>query len=61
MLRLITVRIYRISIEVVNGMSTTRLVEHASIRTAGYEIKDVKIVDDEELVIAASDKGETGR
>jgi hypothetical protein len=38
-------------------MSSTRHVEHATIRTAGYEIKDMKFVDDEELVIAACDEG----
>jgi len=60
-LRLIIVRIYRISIEVVNGMSSTRHVEHAFIRTAGYEIKDVKFIDDGELVLAACGQGKTRR
>lgn len=61
LLILILVCIYRISIEVVNGMSSTRHVERASIRTTGYDIKDVKFVDDEELVLAACDQGKTVR
>lgn len=56
MLNLILVRIYRILVETVNGMSTTKHVEHAFIRTAGWEIADLKFIDDEELVVAMTDQ-----
>ncbi len=52
------VRVYRITIEIENGMSSTKRVEYAFIGTSRWAIKDVKFVDDDELVIAASDRGQ---
>lgn len=37
-------------------MSSTDIVETASIRTAAMEVKDVKFIDDDELMLAVSDK-----
>ena len=50
------VRVYRIVLEIENGMSTTTSVEAASVRLAGLDVKDVKFVDDDEFVIATSDE-----
>jgi hypothetical protein len=38
-------------------MSSTDVVEIASIRTATMEVKDVRFIDDDELMLAVSDKG----
>lgn len=48
------VRIYRIVLEIKNGMSSTKSVEGAVIKTASWEFRDVKFVDDDELVLAVS-------
>lgn len=48
--------IYRLVLEIKNGMSTTKSVERATIKTAGWEVRDVKFIDDEELVLAVSAK-----
>ena len=37
-------------------MSTTTSVEIASVRLAGFDIKDVKFIDDDEFVLATSDE-----
>ena len=50
------VRIYRIVLGIKNGMSSTNSVEVAVIKTAGWEVKDVKFVDDDEMVLAVSTK-----
>ncbi|KAL9132465.1 MAG: hypothetical protein Q9175_006363 [Cornicularia normoerica] len=50
------VRIYRIVLEIKNGMSSTKIMQGAVIKTAGWEVKDVKFVDDDELVLAVSAK-----
>lgn len=50
------VRIYRIVLGIKNGMSSTKSVEIAVIRTASWEVKDVKFVDDDEIVLAVSAK-----
>lgn len=50
------VRIYRILLRIKNGMSSTKSVEGAVIKTAGWEIRDVKFVDDDELMLAVSAK-----
>ncbi|KAL9064521.1 MAG: hypothetical protein Q9161_008828 [Pseudevernia consocians] len=50
------VRIYRIVLGVKNGMSSTKSVEGAVIKTAGWEVRDVKFVDDDELMLAVSAK-----
>ena len=42
--------------EIENGMSSTKTVEVASIKSATFEITDVKFIDDDELVLAASNK-----
>lgn len=42
-------------------MSSTKGVEVASIRTATLEVKDVKFIDDDELMLAASDKSKQYR
>lgn len=47
-------RIYRVVLEIKNGMSSTKSVEGAEIKTAGWEVRDVKFVDDDELVLAVS-------
>ena len=39
-----------------NGMSSTRTVEHAFIDTATWTVRDVKFVDDEELMIAVENE-----
>ena len=39
-----------------NGMSSTKSVGGAVIKTAGWEVRDVKFVDDKELVLAVSAK-----
>lgn len=53
--------IYRIVLQVENGMSSTGNVEIAFIRTTGWNIRDAKFVDDEELVLAVSDNGKQQR
>lgn len=50
------VRIYKIVLGIKNGMSSTKTVEGAVIKTAGWEVRDVKFVDDDELVLAVSAK-----
>lgn len=35
-------------------MSSTKSVECAVIETAGWEVRDVKFIDDDELVLAVS-------
>ena len=50
------VRIFRIVLEIENGMSSTKSVEVAVIKTAGWEVKDVKFVDDDEIMLAVSAK-----
>ena len=50
------VRVYKVLLEIENGMSTTTSVETASIRLAGFEVKDVKFVDDDEFMLATSDE-----
>ena len=40
-------------------MSTTTSVETASVRLAGFDIKDVKFVDDNEFVLATSDESKS--
>ena len=55
------VHVYRITFEIENGMSSTKGVEVASIRTAALEIRDVKFIDDDELMLAASDKSKQSR
>ena len=47
-------RIYRLVLEIRNGMSSTKSVECAVIETAGWEVRDVKFIDDDELVLAVS-------
>ena len=47
-------RIYRIVLLIKNGMSSTKSVAGAVIKTAGWEVRDVKFVDDDELVLAVS-------
>ena len=49
-------RIYRIVLGVKNGMSSTKSVEGAVIKTAGWVVRDVKFVDDDELMLAVSAK-----
>ena len=56
MLTRMLVRVYRIVLEIENGMSTTTRVEAASVRLAGLDVKDVKFVDDDEFVLATSDE-----
>ncbi len=46
-------------LEIENGMSTTTSVEIASIRLAGFDVKDVKFVDDHEFVLATSDESKS--
>ena len=40
-------------------MSTTTSVEIASVRLAGFDIKDVKFIDDDEFVLATSDESKS--
>lgn len=47
-------RIYKILLNIRNGMSSTKSVEGAVIKTAGWEVRDVKFVDDTELMLAVS-------
>ena len=49
-------RIYRIVLGVKNGISSAKSVEGAVIKTAGWDVKDVKFVDDDELMLAVSAK-----
>ena len=51
--------IYKILLEIKNGISSTKSVEGAVIKTAGWEVRDVKFVDDKELVLAVSTKCKT--
>ena len=46
-------------LKIENGMSTTTSVEFASVRLAGFGIKDVKFIDDDEFVLATSDESES--
>ena len=48
--------IYKIPLEIKNGISSTKSVEDAVIKTAGWEVRDVKFVDDNELMLAVSTK-----
>lgn len=48
------VRIYRNALEIKNGVSSTKTMKGAVIETAGWEVKDVKFIDDEELLLAVS-------
>ena len=50
------VRIYKILLEIKNGMSSTKSVEAVVIETAGWEVRDVKFVDDDDLMLAVSTK-----
>ena len=43
-------------LEIKNGISSTKSVEGAVIKTAGWEVRDVKFVDDNELMLAVSTK-----
>ena len=52
-------RVYRIVLEIENGMSTTTSVEIASVRLADFDVKDVKFVDDDEFVLATSDESKS--
>lgn len=54
--KLTLVRVYKILLEIQNGISSTKSVESAMIETAGWEVRDVKFVDDDELVLAVSTK-----
>lgn len=54
--KLTLVHIYKIMLETQNGISSTKSVEGAMIETAGWEVRDVKFVDDDELVLAVSTK-----
>lgn len=47
-------RIYKILLGIKNGMSSTKSVECAVVKTAGWEVRDVKFVDDDELLLAVS-------
>ena len=49
-------RIYKILLEIKNGISSTKSVECAVIKTAGWQVRDVKFVDDNELMLAVSTK-----
>ena len=51
------VRIYRIVLGIKNGISSTKSAEVAVIKTAGWEVRDVKFVDDDEVMLAVSAKG----
>lgn len=51
-----SVCIYKITIDIENGMSSTRCVECTFIRASGWVLKDIKFIDDDELVIAALDQ-----
>ena len=51
------VRIYRVVLKIENGISSKEYVETAWIRTAGWEVKDIKFIDDEEVVLAVSETG----
>lgn len=53
------VRVYRIVLEIENGMSTTTSVEIASVRLTGFDVKDVKFVDDDEFVLATSNESKS--
>ena len=48
------VRIYRTALEIKNGVSSTKTMKGAVIETAGWEVKDVKFIDDGELLLAVS-------
>ena len=50
------VRIYKVLLEIKNGMSSTKSVEGAVIKTAGWDVRDVKFVDDHDLMLAVSTK-----
>ena len=55
--KIIQVRVYRILLGIKNGMSSTKSVEGAVIKTAGWDVRDVRFVDDDELVFAVSAMG----
>ena len=50
------VHIYKILLDIKNGISSTKSVESAVIKTAGWEVRDVKFVDDNEFMLAVSTK-----
>ena len=54
--KLSLVHIYKILLEIKNGISSTKSVEGAVIKTTGWEVRDVKFIDDNELMLAVSTK-----
>ena len=48
------VRISRIELTIENGMSSTRLVEHAFVRSQLGYVQDMKFVDDQKLMLGVS-------
>ena len=50
------VHIYRVLMGIKNGVSSTKSVEGAVIKTAGWEVRDVRFVDDDEMMLAVSAK-----
>lgn len=52
------VRIYKISFQIEKGMSAVKGLEYASLRTNGWDVKDIKFVDDENVMLALSNRSE---
>ena len=48
------VQVYRIVFRIQSGMSMTEDIECASLRSSGWNIKDVKFVDDKDVMLAMS-------
>ena len=48
------VQIYRIAFRNEHGMSTTKGIKCASIRTDGWIVNDIKFIDDEDIILAMS-------
>ena len=51
-----SVWIYRVTMQIENGMSSTKAVERAALRTEDWLVKDLKFVDDEDVILAVSNE-----
>ena len=48
--------LYRITLDIVNGVSSTRCTERAFLPAMGLNIRDIRFTDDQKLLLAVSDQ-----
>ena len=51
-----SVSLYRITLDIVNGISSTRCTERAFVPAMGLDIRDIRFIDDQKLLLALSDQ-----